>query len=392
MAPVHSIPITSSYSKKELELLNQCKDYISAGSKIDCSKLGDKPFCHSSLDTRRLIIDDIAVHYNTKILDKTVCGCHLVRGNKDTEGIVRWKCSNYLNKCHAAIWINKKGELHDTTSTHKECCKASDDANNKTLQMNGFIQTNRDAYERSVYHLQCIKSIVRHVSSDNLYTYFVTYMRDIEKLEVNSMWRNCLSHKLWYDVDKLVHSGVKRLDQTQALVTYLESNSEHYIKFEGKDDSGTLTHISWIDVRFDHFKRKEKKIVFSKDVTFGVVDCNSGFDKLSTISALNADHTVDPLCFTLVVKETKECFTEEMEFFCHHYSWLNLKDSRSTWFVDGDKKNIIAVEKVLPLATVTLCLYHLAGTMYTHKLQCIVYMYIVYSCHTMYTYVVHCMT
>ena len=215
----------------ELELLNKCKDYISVGSNINCSKLGDKPFCYSSLDTRRLIIDDIAVHYNTKILDKTVCGCHLVRGNKDTEGIGRWKCSNYLNKCHAAIWINKKGELHDTTSTHKECCKASDDASNKTIQMNGFIQTNRDAYERSIYHLQCIKSIVKHVSSDNLYTYFVTYMRDIEKLEVNSMWRNSLSHKLWYDVDKLVHNGVKRLDQTQALVTYLESNSEHYIKF-----------------------------------------------------------------------------------------------------------------------------------------------------------------
>jgi hypothetical protein len=41
---------------------------------------------------------------------------------------------------------------------------------------------------------------------------------------------------------------------------------------------------------------------------------------------------------------------------------LNLKESRSTWFVDGDKKNIIAVENVLPLATVTLCLYHLSGT------------------------------
>jgi hypothetical protein len=147
-------------------------------------------------------------------------------------------------------------------------------------------------------------------------------MRDIEKLEVSSTWRNSLSHKLWYDVDKLVHSGVKRLDQTQALVSFLESNSEHYIKYEGKDDDGTLTHISWIDVRFDHFRRKEKKIVFSKDVTFGVVDCNSGFDKLSTISALNADHTVDPLCFTLMVKETKECFIAAIAFGTGRIWWL----------------------------------------------------------------------
>jgi hypothetical protein len=363
MAPVFSIPVvpSSCFTDSEQKIVNACKESISSGTCLDCSSFGSKPFEHSDFDKRKLIVEQLAQFYNCKVLDGTLNASHLIRGHKELEKIFRWKCSNSKKGCNAAIWINKKGQLSDTTHLHKECCLGDTDANNSTLQMNGFITSNRDAYERGVYHLQCIKNIIKQVSKDNLYVYFCSYMRDIESLSVKQTWRKSLSNKLWYDVDKIIHSGVKRVDQTKALVDYLEINSEHYIKYEGRDDDGNMTHISWIDKRFDHFKSREKKIVFAKDVTFGVIDCNSGFDKLSTISALNADHTVDPLCFTVMVKETKECFTEEMEFFCQHYSWLGLKDSRSTWFVDGDKKSIIALETVLPLAAVTLCLYHLSG-------------------------------
>lgn len=102
--------------------------------------------------------------------------------------------------------------------------------------------------------------------------------------------------------------------------------------------------------------------MFSKDVTFGVIDSNSGFDKLSTISALNADHTIDPLCFTMLVSETKTSFKDEMKFFMHHYSWLQLEENKSTWFVDGDRANISAIEDVIAEdSTVVLCLYHFTG-------------------------------
>ena len=400
MAPVFSVPILASscFTDNEQKIVNACKESISSGTCIDCTSFGSKPFEHSDIDKRKLVLDHLAYFYNSKVLDRTLSASHLVRGHKDSESIVRWKCSNSKKGCNAAIWINKKGILQDTTQLHKECCLKDTDANSTTLQMNGFITSNRDAYERAIYHLQCIKKIVKQVSKDNLYVYFVSYMRDIETLDVKMTWRKSLSNKLWYDVDKIIHTGIKRVDQTKALVDYLEVNSEHYIRYEGRDDDGTMTHISWIDKRFDHYKNKEKKIVFAKDVTFGVVDCNSGFDKLSTIYSLNADHTVDPLCFTVMVKETKECFTEEMEFFCQHYSWLGLKDSRSTWFVDGDKKNIIALETVLPLAAITLCLYHLSGittllnSLYITDIHCISNIYIEHYNYTLYILYLHCMS
>lgn len=363
MPPVYSKTQASAsrFTDAEAILINVIKENIGTVGSDLTNAIGDKPFEHISMDRRQLILDAIARHVNEKVFDGTLSPCHLVRGNKDRECIIKYKCSNYRESCNAGIWINKKGQLRDTTSHHRDSCTTSNDANSTTYKMNCFINSNREAYERAIYHLQCTKNIVKKVSSDNLYTYFKLYMKDIENLEVDLDWRKNLSSKLLYDVDKIIHSGVKRLDQSKTLLAYLEVNSDHYIKYIGKDDDSTMTHISWIDKRFDHFQRKERKIVFSKDVTFGVVDCNSGFDKLSTISALNADHTIDPLCFTIMVKETKECFLEEMEFFCQHYSWLDLKTNRSTWFVDGDKKNIIAVEKVLPMAAITLCLYHLAG-------------------------------
>jgi hypothetical protein len=184
---------------------------------------------------------------------------------------------------------------------------------------------------------------------------------------VDSSFRDRLGRKLYREVDKYVHDGKKKEYQVQALVEFFDLNSNDFTYFVGKENTTegdvVYTHISWIDKRFSHFKSQKQYKVFSKDVTLGVTDSSSGFDKLSTISALSADHTVDPLCFTVLVSETKSCFIDEVKFFMPHYSWLQIHESKSTWFVDGDRANISAVEDLITQdSTVVLCLYHFTGT------------------------------
>ena len=156
MPPIYSKPKanTSRFTNVEVSLMDLCKDNINSGLIIDVKRLEEKPFEHTSMDQRQLILDEIAHHYNSKVLDGTVLACHLVRGNKVSESIIRWKCSNYKGKCNACIWINKKGQLRDSTDKHKKSCYTCHDAKSSTLQMNGFIQSNIEAYERANYHLQ----------------------------------------------------------------------------------------------------------------------------------------------------------------------------------------------------------------------------------------------
>jgi hypothetical protein len=104
MAPIYSklIANTSRFTGVEVKLMDLCKDYIDCCSVIDVDRLaelkigekkvGDKPFEHTSMDQRQLILDEIAYHYNSKVLDGTVLACHLVRGNRDSESSLRWKC------------------------------------------------------------------------------------------------------------------------------------------------------------------------------------------------------------------------------------------------------------------------------------------------------------
>ena len=344
--------------------------------KIDSSECCDdsdneKSFKSTSFDTKQKILDKVAVHYNNSVVNSGISGksgAHLVRSNRNEEECCRYRCTNnHRFNCKAAIWITKTGKLRDTLNQHHTDCigKTSKDSNNISVLISTFIDSNRDAYDRALYHLAYTSKVVKKITADNLYQLFSIYMMQVEKVDVDSTFRNKLGSKLQREVNSFVHDGKKREYQVQALIEFFKQNTERFVWYEGKekiDGQVVYTHISWIDKRFSHFKSKKKFKVFSKDVTFGVIDSNSGFDKLSTISGLNADHTVDPLCFTMLVSETKNCFLEEMNFFMTHYPWLSIADTKSTWFVDGDRANISAVETtVCPGSPVVLCLYHFTG-------------------------------
>lgn len=203
----------------------------------------------------------------------------------------------------------------------------------------------------------------------------------MHSIEVPVKYRSRLGKKIYREAKEVQHRGVSRCDQTKEFRSKLQSEHfKHKVHF--REGTSEVIGISWIDTRMEGYKSKKRVKVLSKDVTFGVIDQNSGFAKLSTICSLNADHTLDPLCFSILLSETEEFFYDELSFFKEEYSWLNFEEESTTWFVDGDRGNINAIERTIPNCAVTLCLYHFAGTT----------IYIVYI-HTLYvhcTWGVHC--
>ena len=168
---------------------------------------------------------------------------------------------------------------------------------------------------------------------------------------------------MYTDATKVTHNFVKREDQLIELVKLLEDNPTRFLKHVVKEDDGTIQCIMYVDTTIGtHYARKELFEVYSKDVTWGVCDSASGLHKLSTIAALTPDKRLRPLAFTLLANETKDNFLHEISFFLQNYPWLELQHRRSSWFVDGDDQNIHAIEHLMPMAVITLCLYHLAGT------------------------------
>ena len=194
-------------------------------------------------------------------------------------------------------------------------------------------------------------------------------------------FRSRLGKKIYREAMNIQHEGLKRECQVPEFKSLLE-NENYVYKVHYQGDSTDVIGISWIDKRLGAFYEQKQVKVLSKDVTFGVFDQNSGFSKLSTICSLTADHKVDPLCFSVLLSETEEFFTKEIQFFKQQYSWLHFEEEPTTWFVDGDKGNISAIERIIPLSTVTLCLYHFAG-IYIH-LHIHTYIYIHLLC-TLYT-------
>jgi len=168
---------------------------------------------------------------------------------------------------------------------------------------------------------------------------------------------------LYNDATKVRNNFVKREDQLVELVKLLEENPTRFLKHVVKEEDGTVQCIIYVDTTIgSHYNRKDMFEVYSKDVTWGVCDSASGLHKLSTIAALTPDKKLRPLTFTLLASETRDNFIHEISFFLKWYPWLELQHRRSSWFVDGDDQNIHAIEKLMPMAVVTLCLYHLAGT------------------------------
>ena len=174
--------------------------------------------------------------------------------------------------------------------------------------------------------------------------------------------RQKLGVKLFKDSTSINNNFINREDQLFELIKLLESNPDTYRKDVIRNDDDEVMCIMYIDTTLgSHYSKRERFDVYTKDVTWGVCDSASGLHKLSTIGGLTPDKKIRPLMFTLLTHETKDNFIKELEFFLKEYPWLELQFNRSSWFVDGDDQNIHAIEHLMPLAVITLCLFHLAG-------------------------------
>ena len=176
------------------------------------------------------------------------------------------------------------------------------------------------------------------------------------------MFRRKLGAKLYKECTLIANNYIKREDQLIELINILEENEDRFLKKLTLAQDGSIQCVHYIDKFIgNHYNQKENFDVFCKDVTWGVCDGNCGLHKLSTIAALTPDKRLKPLMFTLLSNETKENFIAELSFFIDSYPWLEMKDRRISWFVDGDDQNIYAIEQLMPNSVVIFCLFHLAG-------------------------------
>ena len=235
--------------KNRIELAQSCEDDIFKDS-----------FKKMSLNDKQQILEKVSSYYNELIVTNEISGARLVRGDRVNEGVVRYKCCNQT-LCSAGIWINKKGQLRDTLHQHHSDCFKSqkEDSGNTNILINAFISSNKEAYDRALYHLAVTKAAVRNVTYDNLYQLFIKFMKGTEGIQVDPSFRDRLGRKLYREVDAYVHDGKKREYQVETLIQFFDLNPNDFIYYIGKENTiegENLLSISWIDKRFDHLKKK----------------------------------------------------------------------------------------------------------------------------------------
>jgi len=98
--------------------------------------------------------------------------------------------------------------------------------------------------------------------------------------------------------------------------------------------------------------------VFTADVTFGLMSQGVLPNKTSLICGVDGERNCSCLSVAAISAESKDVFIQELTFIVKHVD-PTLPDRKSTWFVDGDMGRIGAIEMVLPMASITICLFHL---------------------------------
>ena len=147
-------------------------------------------------------------------------------------------------------------------------------------------------------------------------------------------------------------------DPTNFSVSKLELVGNGYDSEAPAVSQGELTFaaVAWIDRRMLP-PGDEAITVIQSDVTFGMTNPGSGFDKLDVWCSASMSRGLNVLMMVLIRNESARTFQHNVEFLCTEFP--HLKTDEFVMVIDGDPAKILAVRSVCAAVIIVLCLKHL---------------------------------
>ena len=162
--------------------------------------------------------------------------------------------------------------------------------------------------------------------------------------------------------------GIALENQLQALETILRANENYKVAFLQQADEAGGNQYRYVSVVMSDKRLLppvgEDILVVTSDVTFGVTDPRTGFDKLDMVTMLTAGREVFPLAVALITNEDSRTFEHNFRFILEEYP--HLETAVFVLLVDGDPAKILAARTVFKNVIIILCLYHLMENFAKH--------------------------
>ena len=106
----------------------------------------------------------------------------------------------------------------------------------------------------------------------------------------------------------------------------------------------------------------------TSDVSFGLTDPRTGFDKIDVYTALTPGRGAHVLLTALIIDESARTFVHNFEALASLYPYLRTEEF--VLIIDGDPAKIQAARHVFPCVVIILCIKHLLDNFKSRRRTC----------------------